>query len=273
MQRGWCRTLAMDGLSELGALVRRRRSDAGLSGAELARRAGVSQPSVWRVESGRRLSDVTVVERIATGLGLDSAMEQELVELARVAYGASARPRVDSGVSMITGQFGRYLLAAQLVRSFSSAAMPELLRTSGYSAAVGLRDVVSGNEADGLLADESRSLMFVLTDAALRTWPDDVDMSEQLSRLVALAERSNVGISVIRSGTRLPRMPLHGFTIADDEAVHVETFTAELTLTNPDDVAAYSGCFAIFEQAAVFGDAAVVAIARAADDFARMTRA
>lgn len=116
----------MDGLGDLGALVRRHRSDAGLSGAELARRAGVSQPSVWRVESGRHLSDVAVVERIATALALDSAMEREL---ARAACGTSARPRVDSGVSMITGQFGRYLAAARLVRSFSSAAIPDLLRT------------------------------------------------------------------------------------------------------------------------------------------------
>jgi transcriptional regulator with XRE-family HTH domain len=261
----------MDGLGELGALVRRRRSNAGLSGAELARRAGVSQPSVWRVESGRRLSHVAVVERIATALALDSAMERELVELARAAYGASARPRVDSGVSMITGQFSRYLMAARSVRSFSSGAIPELLRTAGYTWAADLRDTSSGGAADGLLADESRSLVFVLTDAALRTWPGDADMGEQLRRVAALVERSNVGIGVLLSGTRLPRLPLHGFTIADDEAVHVETFTAELTLTNPDDVAAYVGCFAVFEQAAVFGDAAADAIRRAAEDFARLT--
>lgn len=130
----------------------------------------------------------------------------------------------------------------------------------------------SGSAADGLVGDESRALVFVLTDAALRTWPDDAAMGEQLRRVAALAERPNVGIGVIRSGSRLPRVPLHGFTIADDEAVHVETFTAELTLTNPDDVAAYAGCFAVFEQAAVFGDGAVDAITRAAEDFARLTR-
>lgn len=263
----------MDGLGALGALVRRHRSDAGLSGAELARRAAVSQPSVWRVESGRRLSDVAVVERIASALALDSAVERELVELARAAYGESARPRVDSGVSMIAGQFGRYLATARLVRSFSSAAIPELLRTAGYAAAAGLRDARSGSAADGLLADESRSLVFVLTEAALRTWPGDADMGEQLSRVAALARRPNAGVGVVQSGSPLPRVPLHGFTIADDNAVHVETFTAELTLTNPDDVTAYSGCFAVFEQAAVFGDLAVEAITRAAQDFARLRHA
>jgi transcriptional regulator with XRE-family HTH domain len=63
----------MEPLRELGALVRRSRSDAGLSGAELARRAGVPQPSVSRVEAGRRLEDVAVVERLVSALALDAA--------------------------------------------------------------------------------------------------------------------------------------------------------------------------------------------------------
>lgn len=260
----------MDGLSELGALVRRHRSDAGLSGAELARRAGVSQPSVWRVESGRRLSDVAVVVRIARALALDSAVERELVDLARTAYGGSARPRVDSGVSMIAGQFGRYLATAGLVRSFSSGAIPELLRTGDYAAAAGLHYAPSGSAASGVLADESRSFLFVLTDSVLRTWPGDADMTEQLRQVAALARRPNVRLGVIPSGAPLPRVPLHGFTLADEHAVHVETFTTELTFTNADDVAAYVGCFALFERAAVYGDAAHAAVARAAEDFSRV---
>jgi hypothetical protein len=226
---------------------------------------------VWRVESGRRLSDVAVVERIARALALDSAVERELIELARAAYGASARPRIDSGVSMITGQFGRYLTGAKLVRSFSSASIPELLRTAEYAAAAMLREASPPDAAQAMLADDTRSFVFVLTDAALRTWPGDADMGQQLRQAATLARRQNVGIGVIPYGRRLPRVPLHGFTIADDDAVHVETFTAELTLTNADDVAAYAGCFAVFEQAAMFGDAAYAAIERAAEDFARLT--
>src|SRR6266702_5551120 len=122
----------MNGLRELGVLVKRHRSDAGLSGAELARRAGVSQPSVWRVESGRRLSVVAAVERLASALMLDASAERRLVELAHADYGASARPRVDSGVSMIAGQVGRYHQAARLVRSFSPAAVPERVGAEPY---------------------------------------------------------------------------------------------------------------------------------------------
>jgi transcriptional regulator with XRE-family HTH domain len=261
----------MDGLRELGALVRQHRSDAGLSGAELARRAGVSQPSVWRVESGRRLSRVAVVEQVVSALALNAAAERRLFDLARGAYGDTDRPRVDSGVSMVTGQFRRYLLDTRVVRSFSSAAIPELLRTPDYAKAAGYE---TGGQRDiaGLLDDASRSFAFVLAESSLRTWPGMADMAAQLSRVMALADRPNVRVEVIPSGAALPRMPLHGFTLLDDRAVWVETFTAELTLTNSDDVAAYAGCFAGFEEAAVFGNAMQAVVRRAAVGFTRISK-
>lgn len=261
----------MDGLRELGVLVRRHRSDAGLSGAELARRAGVSQPSVWRVESGRRLSDVAAVERLASALMLDAGAERRLVELAHAAYGASARPRVDSGVSMIAGQVGRYLQAARLVRSFSSAAVPELLRTPGYAAEAGVQDAAGTLDPVPLLADADRSFVFVVTEAALRTWPGAADMREQLGQVLAVAARPNVRLGVVPLDVVVPCLPLHGFTVVDDQAVWVETFTAELTLTHPGDVEAYAKCFTAFEEAAMFGQKAQAAVERAAARWARIT--
>jgi transcriptional regulator with XRE-family HTH domain len=251
--------------------VRRYRSEAGLSGAELARRAGVSQPSVWRVESGRRLSDVAVVERLASALMLDAGAERRLVELARVAYGASARPRVDSGVSMVAGQFGRYLQGVRVVRSFSSAAVPELLRTPGYAAAAGGWDVAAGGlDVAGLLADVERSFVFVVTEGALRTWPGTADLGGQLERVLAVAGQPNVRLGVVPSGVAVPRAPLHGFMVAGDQAVWVETFTCELTLTHPGDVAAYTACFAAFESVALFGQAARAVITQVAEGWARI---
>jgi len=261
----------MNGLRELGVLVKRHRSDAGLSGAELARRAGVSQPSVWRVESGRRLSDVAAVERLASALMLDASAERRLVELAHAAYGASARPRVDSGVSMIAGQVGRYLQAARLVRSFSPAAVPELLRTPGYAAEAGVQGAAGTLDPAPLLADGDRSFVFVVTEAALRTWPGTADMGDQLGQVLAVAGRPNVRLGVVPLDVVVPRVPLYGFTVVDDRAVWVETFTSELTLTHPGDVVAYAECFAAFEEAAVFGQQARALVERAAVGWARIT--
>jgi hypothetical protein len=54
-----------DRLPEIGGELRRLRLGAGLSGVELARRAGVAQATVSRVETGRRVSDAGVVSRLA----------------------------------------------------------------------------------------------------------------------------------------------------------------------------------------------------------------
>jgi hypothetical protein len=175
------------------------------------------------------LSDVTTVERLASALMLDAGAERHLVELARAAYGTSARPRVDSGVSMIAGQLGRYLQGARMVRSWSSAAIPELLRTPEYAAAASA-DVLGGLDADGLLADAGRSFVFVVTEAALRTWPGTANMADQLGRVLTVAGRPNVRLGI--PSTAVPR-PLHGFMVLDERAVWLETFTSELILTHP----------------------------------------
>ena len=58
-------------------LVRQARRRAGLSQAELASRAGVSQPAVARVESGRHRPSLATLERLLSACGerlvLDSA--------------------------------------------------------------------------------------------------------------------------------------------------------------------------------------------------------
>jgi transcriptional regulator with XRE-family HTH domain len=262
----------MEPLRELGALVRRSRADAGLSGVELARRAGVPQPSVSRLESGRRLEDVAVVERLVSALTLDAERAAKLVELARRAYAAPVRSRVDAGVSVVAGHVRRYALAARRVRSFSAATIPAFLRTPEYARAAADN---RGQGADlvslaDMLGDAARSFTFVVTEGALRTWPGSVSMVEQLARVGALMTRANVRLGVIPWALAVPRVPPHDFTIFDDDAVWVETFTAELTLTHAADLRRYAEAFTAFQRAAVYGEDARAVISRAVADIARV---
>src|ERR1022692_4535795 len=147
----------MDSLRELGASVRRLRTEAGVSGAELARRAGVPQPSVSRLEGGRRLADVTVAERLASALELDAEAADELARLVRDVYAAPLDRRAGAGVSMVAGQLQRRVLACQLARSFSCAMVPALLRIRDYAtAAAGGRSSAVG-DVSGLVEDASKS--------------------------------------------------------------------------------------------------------------------
>ncbi len=263
----------MEALRELGELVRQFRTEAGLSGAELARRAGVPQPSVSRAEAGRRLENVAVVERLVPALGLDAKTAGRLMELARRAYALPVRSRVDAGVSLVAGQVRRYAVRVRQVRAFSSAVIPAALRTPDYAQAAA-ENSGSGSEGLGLAglpADERRSFVIVVTEGALRTRPGSVPMGDQLAWVSAVSEWPNVRLGVVPWRVALPRAPLHGFTIFDDDAVWVETFTAELTLTQPADVAAYAEVFAAFEETAVYGDEAREVVAGAAADIAQIT--
>lgn len=61
------------------------RKASGLSGDRLARRCGMSQSKVSRIETGRLLPSVIDVEQMLTALGVNDSTRNELVALAHVA--------------------------------------------------------------------------------------------------------------------------------------------------------------------------------------------
>ena len=61
------------------------RKASGLSGDRLARRCGMSQSKVSRIETGRLLPSVVDVEQMLTALGVNDTTRNELVALAHVA--------------------------------------------------------------------------------------------------------------------------------------------------------------------------------------------
>jgi transcriptional regulator with XRE-family HTH domain len=67
----------LDGLAAVGRCVRRRRQAAGLSIAQLARRAGIGSSTLSGLERGRRNPSLAVVQRLARVLG---AMPGELLD-------------------------------------------------------------------------------------------------------------------------------------------------------------------------------------------------
>lgn len=238
-------------LREIGEELRRLRVAAGLSGVRLASRAGVPQPTVSRVETGRRVSDPEVVARLFRALELDGAEVERLVGLVREAYALTAPRRSDAGVSFRAGAGVELARGARWVRAFEAVVVPRLLWTAEYAAAAG-----AGDWAGPSLEGEGRRFCFVVAEAGLRTWPGSGEcMPGQLAHLLEVSRLEGVRLGVVPAHVT-PRVPLHGFTVFDEAAVTVETFTREITLTGVDEVRAYGEIFEGFERAAVFGDAA-----------------
>ncbi|MGH3783080.1 MAG: Scr1 family TA system antitoxin-like transcriptional regulator [Pseudonocardiaceae bacterium] len=91
-------------------------------------------------------------------------------------------------------------------------------------------------------------------------------MLAQLDRLVSLTASPNVRLGVIGSETQNVVGPWHGFSLRDNERVLVETFSAELNLVQPPEIALYSKIFKQFAAVASYGRSARAIITRAIDD-------
>ncbi|MGW0409973.1 helix-turn-helix domain-containing protein [Streptomyces collinus] len=252
-------------MKALGARLRGLRAEAGLTGAVLAQRAGVGQPTVSKVENGRMVPSFDVLDRLSSALGLDDSSAREVRDLL-VAVEAAADAGPASGDDGIAGAvLDDAVRSARLVRSFQCVVLPGMLQSAEYARhvfqsapnstpeAVG-RAVAARVERQSALYEPGRESVFVLTEAVLRTWPGTPAlMLAQLDRLLAVESLSSVRLGVIPWRRAVPVLPRHGFTVCDQQAVVVESFASEQMLADPAEVAAYEEMFGAFERAAVFG--------------------
>ncbi|BFO13931.1 helix-turn-helix transcriptional regulator [Streptomyces sp. KM77-8] len=249
----------------LGGRLRMLRAEAGLTGAALAQRAGVGQPTVSKVETGRMVPSLDVLDRLLGALGLDESTAREVRDLlAAVATAVNSGQPADNGAPAGT-TVDEEVRSARLVRSFQCVILPAMLQSAEYARhvfegapgstpeAVG-RAVAARVERQSVLYEPGRESVFVLTEAVLRTWPGSPAlMLAQLDRLLAVESLNTVRLGVVPWRRPVPVLPRHGFTLCDRRAVVVEAFDRERVSSDSDEVAAYEESFARFEGAAVFG--------------------
>ncbi|MFF0209821.1 helix-turn-helix domain-containing protein [Streptomyces althioticus] len=253
-------------MKALGVRLRGLRTEAGLTGAVLAQRAGVGQPTVSKVETGRMVPSPDVLDRLSRALGLDDSTAREVRDLL-VAVEAAADSGPASGDEALAGAvLDEAVRSARLVRSFQCVVLPALLQSAEYARhvfesapnstpeAVG-RAVAARVERQSVLYEPGRESVFVLTEAVLRTWPGTPAlMLAQLDRLLAVESLSTVRLGVIPWRRPVPLLPRHGFTLCGQRAVVVEAFAGERVSVDSAELAAYEETFGRFERAAVFGD-------------------
>ncbi|USQ83478.1 helix-turn-helix transcriptional regulator [Streptomyces phaeoluteigriseus] len=251
-------------MKALGARLRELRTGAGLTGAVLAERAGVGQPTVSKVENGRMVPSTDVLDRLSNALGLDESTAREVRDLL-VAVTAAPDTAKASGEVPAGATLDEAVRSARLVRSFQCVVLPAMLQSAEYARhvfgsaphatpeAVG-RAVAARIERQSLLYEPGRESVFVLTEGVLRTWPGSPAlMLAQFDRLLAVESLSTVRLGVIPWRRSVPVMPRHGFTLCDSHAVVVETFRGERVVDDSAEVTTYEETFRRFEGAAIFG--------------------
>jgi len=164
--------------------LRDARTRAGLSQAELARRAGTSQPALARYETGAALPTIPTLERLLSGCG--QRLRIHLEGLGGPVSASSVRGRVSPHAQRLRRNRHRLLVSARAhgvrnVRVFGSVARGEDNRASDVDLLVELRP---GRTLLDLLEfrDEASHIIELPVDVATE------DMLKQHVRSRALAE-------------------------------------------------------------------------------------
>ncbi|MGV9926276.1 helix-turn-helix domain-containing protein [Nocardia rhamnosiphila] len=254
----------------LGGRLRELRLQAGLSGSELARQAGWHQTRVPKIEYGKTKpteADIRLwctltdsrdqaADLIATARNIEAAY----VEWRRVLQ-AGTRRRQHVSVEL-TEQ-------SKLLRIFQPSLIPGILQTAEYAQAMLRRSIdfhrISDDldkgvakrlERQQLLYKGERRFWILIGEQALYTTVGNgLVMAGQLDRLLAVIGLSRVTFGIVPATAELP-MQTTNFVMFDDRMVMVETMTAELTISQPREIAQYHRAFNTLAGKAVTEDAA-----------------
>jgi transcriptional regulator with XRE-family HTH domain len=268
------------------------RVTAGLSGNELARRMGITQSRVWKIENKDKATQRSLLpnEDDIQGWARETGNEQEtdsLMEALAEARGEQSFSVVirERGGAAFEDRVGRAEEAATRIGEFSVAVIPGILQTADYTRE--LLGVPAGlatwDSRDGAieekvsarlrrqeaLLDPGKRVQVVISEAALRTLVVSAPvLAAQLGKLLSVLRLPSVELGVIGFGQRMPVYP-YGFRLLDEAMAVTESTVAEREYTadgEPDDLAAFIEAFNELRQAASTGDAAEAIILRALAD-------
>ncbi|HEU4349951.1 MAG TPA: helix-turn-helix transcriptional regulator [Actinoplanes sp.] len=255
----------------VGPVLARMRRARKLTGGQLGRLVGMSQPKISRLENGIGLPDPQDVRAVARALGADEALVNQLTDQAERSQNRMTdwRP-VPVALAGRQRSIGQQEAEARAFRVFQPAVVVGLLQTSEYARSVltsfqrliteegsgipanAVPEAVSARvQRQEVLADRTKEFHFVMTEAVLsnRICPPE-DMPAQIRRLRELSRQDNISIGIIPAETPLRQPPFHGFALLDDHLVSVDLFNTGLSSTGRADARLYRRVFDDFEAQA-----------------------
>lgn len=251
----------------LGARLREIRKDADLTARAFAAAAGWHYTKVSKLENGARIpaqADIRDWCRIC------HAEDQvaDLTAAARNVETAYAEWRRQLRAGMRRSQAARLPVYQRttLFRLYEPALIPGIFQTAQYAAAVigsflefshaatDLSEAAAARMEWQKIIYEDHEFRVILEENALRTRVGGPEVvTGQLDRLLAVMSLPSVALSIIPLGAERKVMPSGGFLIFDDEMVQAETVSAELTVTQPEEIALYARRFELLRPSAVTG--------------------
>lgn len=264
-----------------GSRLREIRQDAGLTGRQLAERTGFHFTKISRVEHGAQgLSDADIRTWCTACDAGDQV--QALIAQARAADSLYRewKRQARSGLRRLQETIGPLYERTRLFRIHEHWSIPGLLQTAAYSAEsmtywsqlLMLPDDRAAATAERLerqrvLRSGDHRFVFLLAEQTLRTRIGTAEiMIEQLDRVLGVMTLANVSIGIIPAAAGLGAHTQTAFWIFDNDLVKVETLTAALDITRPDEIDIYVTVFDQMQRIAKYGRNARALIHQARDE-------
>ncbi|MGW5385499.1 helix-turn-helix domain-containing protein [Nocardia sp. NPDC003963] len=254
----------------LGKRLREMRKDAGLTGRRLAELAGWHESKVSKIETGDRSPTEKDLHQYCSHSGTGDQLpdlvatvrniEAAYLEWRRV-LNAGTRRRQERSISLAE--------QTRLMRIFDPMLIPGMIQTSEYARAVLRRgvefyripdDVDQGvskrlERQQVLYRGDHRFHILIAEQALSTTVGGQSVMIGQLDRLLAVIGLPRVLLGIVPSAAEW-RAPATNFVMFDDRMVLVEAISAELTITQPREIALYQRAFETLAGQSVTGTAA-----------------
>jgi transcriptional regulator with XRE-family HTH domain len=271
---------------ELAARLKSLRRDSGLSAERLAGELGWSQSKVSKIENGRTRPTAGDVGSWLDALIVARNARKELLELALAAETEATtwRALYSKGFDQRQRHYAQLESDAAALLIYQPSVVPGLFQTADYARRVlSLLGVINPSEIGAavvarlerqtVLYDAGKSVDSVITEAALRWRPASTSVSlAQLDRLQSLATLPNVQIGIVPLDVTDGQVPLNQFVLfklgEGLDIVTVETYTAEVSITDRESVAAYEAIFNRHRASALYGEDALGLIDRVRRDWA-----
>ena len=263
----------------LGHRLRDIRKDAGLTGRQLALRAGWHSSKISKLEYGKQ----TPTERdIDTWCRLCAAPDQisDLIALVRNIETMYVEWRRMLRVGTRRRQETSITLESEtrLMRWYEPLLVPGILHTAEYARAIlervidfyGILDdldagVAARMERQQILYRGDHRFHFIIAEQVLHTMVGSPEvMTGQLDRLQTILSLPRVSFGIIPANAPY-RVPTNQFIMFDNRLVNVETISAELSVTQPREIMLYTNVFQELSALAVYGQQAQAPIQAALD--------
>lgn len=242
---------------------------AGLTARALAQATGQHYTRVSKIENGVQSPTVADARAWCRACAADDQIPDVLATLRAVesAY-RELRRQSRAGMKRALGPHtaDRYERTS-MFRIYEHNVIPGLFQTADYCAAMlgfWYRFLDAPDDLDAavetrmerqrVLYRRDKRFVCVLEEQALRTWFGTAQIQAgQLDRLLSVMSLPNVTVGIVPMMTERTAVASAGFWILDNELAALETPTASVEVTRPEELALYVRLFDVLHTIAVHG--------------------